>query len=281
MIKRRLIQTLLLSSSLLLSGCVSMLAGGMANNLSSAMLNQNDPETVKAGMAAYLLLIDSLITSSPDDADLLMAGSRLYGAYGGTLVSETTRKKRLSNTALNYAERAFCPRRPSICASRTGEFADFTAAATTLNESDSESLYLFATAWAGWIQARTDDWNAIAELPKAEYLLQRLVEIDPTAEAGRAQLYLAVIRSQLPPTLGGKPEQGKHHFELALQYSGGKDLIIKVEYARLYARLIFDQALHDQLLNEVLAANPESPGLTLSNTIAQQQAKSLLEEEYF
>ncbi len=278
---KHLILILLLSSSQLLTGCVSMLAGGMADNLSNAMLNQDDPETVKSGMAAYLILIDSLIANSPDDTDLLMSGSRLYGAYGGSLVTNPERKKRLSAKALNYAERAFCPKNPTICEHRKGDFSKFIAAATTLDEGDKESLYTFATAWAGWIQARTEDWEAIAELPKAEHLLQRLVEIDPATEAGRAQLYLAVIRSQLPLTLGGKPEQGKRHFELALQYSEGNDLIIKVEYARFYARLIFDQTLHDRLLTEVVEANPESPGLTLSNTIAQQQAKLLLEEEYF
>jgi tetratricopeptide (TPR) repeat protein len=258
-----------------------MLAGSMADNLSKAMLNQDDPETVKSGMATYLILIDALIANSPNDTDLLIAGSRLYGAYGSSLVTNPKRKKRLSAKALNYAERAFCPKKPTICEHRKGDFSKLIAAATTLDEGDKESLYTFATAWAGWIQARTEDWEAIAELPKAEHLLQRLVEIDPAAEAGRAQLYLAVIRSQLPLALGGKPEQGKRHFELALQYSEGNDLIIKVKYARFYARLIFDQTLHDRLLTEVVEANPDSPGLTLSNTIAQQQAKLLLEEEYF
>lgn len=281
MTQRRFIHILLITGLLLLNGCASMMVGGMADNLSNAMLNQNDPDTVKAGAPAYLLLIDSLIADSPDDAGLLMAGSRLYAAYGGSLVTDPVRQKRLSAKALEYAERAFCPKQPEVCRSRSGKFADLATATANIGEAEKERLYVFATAWAGWIQARGDDWNAIAELPKAEQLLQRLVEIDPAAEDGRAQLYLAVIRSQLPSTLGGKPEQGKQHFERALQYSNGKDLIIKVEYARFYARLVFDQVLHDRLLKEVLEADPEVPGLTLSNVIAQQRAKILLEEEYF
>ena len=53
--------------------------------------------------------------------------------------------------------------------------------------------------------------------------------------------------------------------------------------AEFYARLVFDQALHDRLLGEVLAAEPRAPGYTLINTLAQQRARKLLEsgKDYF
>ena len=281
MIQNRCIQILLISGLLLLSGCASMMTGRLAENLSNAMLNQTDPETVRAGAPAYLLFVDSLIADSPKDEGLLMAGSRLYGAYGGTLVTDPDRRKRLTAKALTYAENAFCPNNPKVCELKQGAFADLAQAVANIDMDQKEHLYVYATAWAGWIQARSDDWNAIADLPKAELLLQHLVTLDPTHENGRAQLYLAVIRSQLPPALGGKPEQGKRHFELAIDYSEGRDLIAKVEFARYYARLVFDQELHDRLLKEVLEADPDQPGLTLSNVIAQQRAKTLLTDEYF
>jgi hypothetical protein len=50
-----------------------------------------------------------------------------------------------------------------------------------------------------------------------------------------------------------------------------------VLFAKYYARLVFNQALHDELLNKVLASKTEAPGLTLSNALAQQQARELLE----
>jgi hypothetical protein len=50
----------------------------------------------------------------------------------------------------------------------------------------------------------------------------------------------------------------------------------KVEYARRYARLVFDRPLHDRLLEEVVGAPAEAPGLTLSNTLAKTQARELL-----
>ena len=41
--------------------------------------------------------------------------------------------------------------------------------------------------------------------------------------------------------------------------------------------------MHDRLLREVLEADPREPGLTLSNTLARQQARQLLatSEDYF
>ncbi|HEX4974769.1 MAG TPA: TRAP transporter TatT component family protein, partial [Pseudomonadales bacterium] len=83
--------------------------------------------------------------------------------------------------------------------------------------------------------------------------------------------------------LGGKPEEGKQHFERAIAISEGKNLLVKVMYAEQYARLVFDQKLHDRLLNEVISSNPVVPELTLINTFAQEKAHKLLAEskDYF
>lgn len=262
--------------------CAPLSTQRLADNLSASMLGQSDPEIVRAGAPAYLLLIDSLLQDSPDDTALLMAAARLYGAYAGGLVDDTERRQQLSQRAFDYAERAMCSRHAPVCAARGGPFAEFEASLPArLSASELALFYTFATSWAGWIQARSGDWGAIAELPKVELLLERVTAVDPGFEQGRAQLYLAILRSLIPPSLGGKPERARVHFEQALAYSEDRDLIAKVEYARYYARMVFDQALHDRLLQEVLAADPEQPGLTLSNVLAQRQARELLADEYF
>jgi hypothetical protein len=65
--------------------------------------------------------------------------------------------------------------------------------------------------------------------------------------------------------------------------SNGRDLSVKVEFARNYARLLYDRGLHDRLLNEVLETDPHEPGLTLMNTLAQRDAAELLAsaDDYF
>ena len=76
---------LLAAVALLNSGCASIMssaASNFADNLSAAVVNQNDPELVRDGAPAYLLLLDSLLEGSPDDPMLLAAAANLYASYG-------------------------------------------------------------------------------------------------------------------------------------------------------------------------------------------------------
>ncbi len=166
---RTLVTALLLAS---VAGCASFATQRMADNLASAMLNQDDPDTVRAGAPAYLLLLDSLIEASPDDTDMLIAGANLYGAYASGLIEDPVRGKRLSSRALNYARKALCGKEPRFCSLEHAPFDDFIPAVNTLDPDHIKSIYAYASSWAGWIRAHSDDWNAIADLPRVEMLLQ-------------------------------------------------------------------------------------------------------------
>lgn len=269
-----------------LSGCASLAASAtskLADNLSSAILNQDDPETVQAGMPSYLLLIDGLIEGDPKNEHLLLAGSKLYGAYAAAFVQDPERAKRLALKARNYSDRALCAHDEKLCRVMDRPYDDFAATIATLKADDVQLIYVTGAAWAGWIQANSSDWNAIASLPKVKAMMARVVDLDETYSHGEAHLYLGVFDTLLPPALGGKPEEGRVHFERAIQLSAGRDLMAKVEYARRYARITYDRELHDRLLQEVLAASVVEPGLTLSNVLAQRQARELLAsaDKYF
>lgn len=270
-------------TGLTLGACTTMVTSKLGDNLSEAIVNQDDPDTVRAGAPAYLLLIDGLISGSPKDRVLLTAGARLYSAYAAVFVENPERAKRMASKARGYAERALCMDRPKICELAGGPYLEFLPTVKTTSYEDLSALYAYALSWALWIQTHSDDWGAVADLPKVEAMLERVVELDKNYEHGEPFLYIGIIRTQLPPALGGKPEKGRRAFEKAIDISDGRNLMAKVEYARRYARLVFDRELHDKLLNEVLSAEAESPGFTLSNVLAQRQAKELLESaaDYF
>jgi hypothetical protein len=144
-------------------------------------------------------------------------------------------------------------------------------------------LYTYALAQALWLQRHSQDWSAVANLSKIEALFKQVVTLDAGYQEGEAWLYLGIIHTLLPPAMGGRPEAGREAFEQAIALSDGNNLMAKVEMARRYTRLVFDQELHDRLLSEVLEANEEVPGRTLSNVLAKRQARELLDSsaDYF
>ncbi|HSX62454.1 MAG TPA: TRAP transporter TatT component family protein [Tahibacter sp.] len=283
---RRIPLILALAALTLLSGCagiVNKASQRFADNLGSAILNQDDPGTVRDGLPAYLLLLDALLEGDPKNVGTLLAAARLYGAYAGSFVTEPERAKRLANRAFGYARRATCERNAALCGVIEQPFDAFSAQVANIGAKELDLVYGLASAWAGRIQQDSGDWNAIADLPKVQLLVERVLALDPNYAQGEPHMVLGVLHSLRPATLGGKPELGKAAFETAIAMSQGRNLMAKTLYARFYARLVFDQELHDRLLNEVLAAAPEAPRLTLTNVLAQEQAKALLAsgKDYF
>ena len=262
-----------------ISGCSTLIANQtskLANSLSSAILDNDDLQVVADGAPAYLIMIDGLINSSPNSDSLLRAGSSLNGAYASAFVTDDARRLKMTEKSLAYAAQAACIKIEALCGVRTLKFNELSAVLAQQKQSAVPSLYTLGTAWAGWIQVRTNDWTAIGGLANVKGILESVVALDEGYENGNAHLYLGVLGTVLPPALGGKPEIGAQHFQKAIELSQGRNLIAKVFYAQNYARLVFDRELHDQLLNQVIDADPNARGFVLMNTVAQQQARDLL-----
>jgi hypothetical protein len=145
------------------------------------------------------------------------------------------------------------------------------------------ALFTFGLSWLAYIQAHSDNFSALAKLPQAQAVLLRVHELDPAYKTADVEHYLAVMNTIRPPALGGDFEAGREYFERAIAVSQGKDLSVKVDYAKYYARTLYDRELHDRLLTEVLEAEPVQKGFTLFNTLAQDEAQALLDsaDDYF
>lgn len=265
-----------------LAGCAGILSRS-ADNLTKAVLEHDDPATVESGAPAYLLLMDSLVIGSPDNKMILRAAADLYSAYGAIFVADSARAQRLTSRSYKYGRAAFCQHNDAACDLADLDFEAFEARVAGFGAKDLEYLFSLAQSWLAMIRAYSADWGMVAELPKAELLLQRVLELDPEHANGSAQVYMGVLKTLRPPALGGKPEEGRAHFEKAIEISGGNNLAAKVQYAESYARLVFDRELHDRLLNEVLQAETEQDGYTLLNVFARQRAEQLLatSDDYF
>ena len=254
-----------------------------AQDLSATILEFDDPETIKKAVPAYLILISSLIKSEPENVDLLESGAQLYGAYATGFTDSDASKRALANRSFDYASRALCLRNANFCDVKALSYFEFEERLVTIEKPEVESMFIFVSSWAGVIEANSNDWNAVAELPKVKAGLQCVLDTDETVSNGNAHLYMAVMESLLPPTLGGKPDLAKKHFERAIEISDGNNLMAKVLYAEKYARMLFDRKLHDRLLQEVVDADTGPKDLVLANTLAKQKAVELLADadDYF
>jgi hypothetical protein len=269
-----------------LAGCTSLATSvteDLSAGLATAVVDNEDVAGVRDGAPAFLLLVDGLLARDPDSPGLLRTGARLNSAYAAAFVDDPARQALLTEKALGLGARALCREVKSSCEARSQPFAAFSAWVDRLGARHVETAYVFAAAWAGWIQARADDWDAIADLARPKALMAKIVSLDASFDRGGAELYLGVFETLLPPALGGRAEAGREHFERAIAVSEGRHLLAKVMLAERYARLVFDRELHDRLLAEVLATDPRFPGLTLSNLLAQEQARRLLDsaDDYF
>ncbi len=270
-----------------LGGCgvlMSRAAERVATDLRTAIINHNDPQTVRDGAPAWLLMTDALAAGDPDNPVLQAQAAQLYAAYsGGFTAGDPERAKRLSTRARDYGRAALCAHRDDACDLFGVLFEVFESRVDGFGEADVAPMYASAVGELAYIQAHSDDWSAIADLPRAQALLERVVALQPAFEHGSAQAFLGVLHSLRPPALGGDPEAGRAYFESALAHSGGRDLMTKVLYAEHYARVTYDRELHDRLLAEVVAADPAAEGFTLSNVMAQRRARDLMagSSEYF
>ncbi len=286
MLKRHGLKTALLLLIMTgLNGCsffIDSASRDFANQFKQTLLNHNDPDTVAEALPAYLLMLEALQKADDDKAPLLLATANLYGSYLSLLPDTSPRKQPLSRKALDFALRGACVDNETLCGLQQKNPAELQAISEQVSSEDLDSLYSVGAAWAGWIQAHKNDWNAVAQLAQVKLLMARVLTLDPSYQQGNAHLYLAVLESLAPPALGGRPEVAKQHFEQAMRLSP-RNLIAPVLYAKHYARMVFDRELHDNLLKSALAADPNAPELTLINTLAQQQAQQLLDSanDYF
>jgi hypothetical protein len=143
-------------------------------------------------------------------------------------------------------------------------------------------LFWGSLAWLNWIQVQKGAPAAMADLVIVEKIMQKLLELDDTYQAGSSHLFFGAYYATRPAMFGGDPEKSRNHFEKALKLSNRKFLLIQTTYAETLARQTFDQDLHDRLLQEVIDYPTDSaPEYALSNQIAKRKARRLLDDEYF
>jgi len=243
---------------------------------------QTNIDLVCAGTPAYLLMIDSMLVSSPNNYALLQTGAQSYSAYAMTLEEcggDSKRIAPIADKAKIYGLRLL---RHYLPLTDEQDYEAFDRKLARLDRGDVPDIFWGAFGWLTWVKYQQGLPEALADIYLIEKIMARLLEIDESYQGGSIHLFFGSFYAAKPAMLGGRPDLSKIHFEKALQLAGRRFLMTQTTYAETLARTTLDQELHDQLLKEVLAFPQDSaPEFGLSNQIAVSKAKRLLFNQNF
>lgn len=279
---------LLLLLTLLLGSCTGFLTNQLLGPISGNLQQQTDINLVCEGTPSYLLMLDAMLASNPDSKALLLPAAKAYSGFSSALgeceadesrIAEVTEKSHLYGIRLLQH---YLPLQNSGYFSPQAGEVGFNRQLNQVKKNDVEDVFWGTFAWLSWVQSQKGSPSSIADMAVIEKIMERLLELDETYQGGSIHLFFGAYHALKPAMLGGRPDLSREHFEKALSLSKRQFLITQTTYAETYARATFDQELHDKLLSEVLSfAITDAPDFGLSNQIAKNRAKRLLEENYF
>ena len=263
-----------------LSGCAGMMVNSLMRPTMANLQRQTDIDLVCEGTPSFLLMIDSMVASAPDDKKLLMTATQAFTGYAAALdacnrperAATVSIKARLYGLSLLWDGDDL----HSIC---TLPLSNLQQTLTDLDSRDVDLLFWAANGWTTWILHQDGSPESLAQLVRVEQMMLRVIELDETYYYGGAHLFLGAYNGSRPPLLGGKPELSQRHFEQALIISKRQFLPALVLYAQTYARMAFDRELYVDLLQEVLDFNLASqPSLLLANQVAKRNAAKMIDQ---
>jgi tetratricopeptide (TPR) repeat protein len=269
-----------LPSKKLTVGATATLLEGVARS----SYRQSDLRLLREGMPAYLMLLDGMIEVWPDNEQLLITAAQTYSSFASLFVEDRDKEyaKALFGKGKDYALKSL--EKKGVKDPLQSSFEEFEKGLKALGKKDVLYLFWGATCWANWIRMNVDSMEALAQLPKVEWMMQRVLELDEGYYYGGAHLFMGIWLASRPKIAGGDLKKAQDHFLKALDFGKGKFLMAYVYYANSYARQALDKDLFISTLQKVLETPADvSPDLTLLNTEAKREAKELLDhvEEYF
>jgi hypothetical protein len=241
---------------------------------------QTDIDLVCEGTPSFLLMIDSMVASAPDDKKLLMTATQAFTGYAAALdaCNRPERAAFVSKKARKYGVSLLLDKTDSKSIYNI-PLTDLQEVLSSFDEDDVDQLFWAGNGWTTWIRHQKGSPESLAQLVKVEQIMHRVLELDENYYHGGAHLFVGAYLGSKPPLFGGKPEQSKQHFERALAISDRQFLPALVLYAQTYARMTFNRELYVDLLQEVLDFNLESQSdLLLGNVVAKRQASTMLEQ---
>jgi hypothetical protein len=274
----RALPFLLCCSLLVLAGCVQTIAvstmGGLIDEGFSAFKEDDDLAFVEQAIPGNLKLIEAMLKSSPDNERLLRVAAEGYSSYALAFLEDTepARARAFYLRGRDYALRLL-RQNSAMDKALSGTVDDLRRTLEGLGNDDVPAVFWAGFSWGSYVSLNLTDPDAIADLPRAEALMQFVADTDSTFYYGGAHLFLGTLYGSRPRILGGNIDLANRHFAAARAVTGGKFLMVQVFQARSVAVQTQDEAMFDELLSTVESTSLDVlPEFRLGNAIAKKKA---------
>lgn len=287
LIKRIIIVSLFMCLPMVCATSKTMTVGATASlleDIAKSAYRQSDLRLIREGMPAYLMLIDGMVEAVPNNKQLLINAAQAYASFASAFIQDEDQEyaRVLFARAKEYGLRALTQIGMIDPASKP--FDAFEADIDNLTKKDVSYIFWAASCWGNWISLSQGSIEALAELPRVELLMKKVLELNEGFYYGGAHIFMGILNGSKPKIAGGNRDLAREHFLRAIELGHGEFLMTYIYYADYYAKKAFDKDLYVSTLETVLKTPADiRPDLTLLNTVAHTKAKAMLTEadEYF
>jgi predicted anti-sigma-YlaC factor YlaD len=248
----------------------------------------DDPELVRDSVPFALKAMESLLSGQPDHRGLLTSLARGFTQYAAAYVWQDAveasdpdvsragreRARRLYLRARSYGLRGLSDAHAGF---REELAADAAKAVGSAEREDVPLLYWTGVSWSLAVASAQDDPEMLADLPRCEALLRRALALQEDFDGGAVHEVFIAFEGGRPEAMGGSAARARHHFERAMELSGGKKVSPLVTLAETVSVRAQDRMEFLDLLDRALAfdARKEAPEYRLANLVAQRKARWL------
>lgn len=256
----------------------------LLEDIAKSAYRQSDLRLIREGMPSYLMLIDGMVEAVPDNERLLISAAQSYASFASAFIQDEDKDyaRVLYARAKDYALRALV--QIGLKNPISKPFDAFEADLNTLGKKNVPYFFWAASCWGNWISLSQGSIEALAELPRVELLMKKVLELDEGFYYGGVHIFMGILNGSKPKMAGGNLDLARKHFLKAIELGRGEFLMTYIYYADYYAKKLFDKELYVSTLEKALNTPADiTPDLTLLNTVAHIKAREMLNEadEYF
>ncbi len=272
----------------MLNSALDTMAGGEASRVYSS---DDDPELVRDALPFGLKTYETLLAGDPANRDLHLVLAEGFVSYSAAFIdgradllvyedlgksrSLRARARKLYLRGRDYALDGLELKFPGF---RDALLADPSEALRDMSPEDVPFLYWAGAGWAGAISGSAGKMSMVAEMPMAEALARKALELEEGYGQGALHEFFILWEGGRSEAMGGSSRRAIEHFESALLLSGGRKASPYVALAETVAVNRQDHLFFSELLKKALELDTDgAPEHRLQNILAQEKARWLLE----